>query len=154
MWLSLGNQDLWLPITNRSANHLECMPGGQLMCGRYLSAAVRHVSRAPGQPISETLISKRTWRMPLLSLSLVTTRLSEAEGGIFFSDSSVTVISKKRSHWWHLLLLITVKGGIFFGEAKSLLSVKGIFFGDSSVTVSVISKRRYLLWCQLSHCYH
>jgi hypothetical protein len=25
------------------------------ICGRYLSAAVRHMSRAPGQPISETL---------------------------------------------------------------------------------------------------
>jgi hypothetical protein len=24
---------------------LECMPGGQLKCGRYLSAAVRHMSR-------------------------------------------------------------------------------------------------------------
>jgi hypothetical protein len=68
VWLSLGNQDLkfCLPAKNTgcpsptdlwwtaAANHLECMPGGQLKCGRYLFAAV---SRAPGQPISETLVS-------------------------------------------------------------------------------------------------
>jgi hypothetical protein len=45
----LAHQKYWLPITNRS------LMNRQLMCGRYLSAAVRHVSRAPGQPISETL---------------------------------------------------------------------------------------------------
>jgi hypothetical protein len=47
----LAHQKYWLPITNISlmniaANHLECMPGGQLKYGRYLSAAVRHVPGA------------------------------------------------------------------------------------------------------------
>jgi hypothetical protein len=47
---------------------LECMPGGQLKCGRYLFAAVRHMSRAPRQPISETmhftLFHRQGWWVP------------------------------------------------------------------------------------------